>query len=44
MRFAATHIVLAAPVVPMALVTLYLALRGRHAAHRRLARVTLPVW
>ncbi len=40
----ATHIVLAAPVVPMALVTLYLALRGRHAAHRRLARVTLPVW
>jgi putative membrane protein len=40
----ATHVVLAVPVVPMALLTLYLALRGKHRAHRRLARVTLPVW
>jgi putative membrane protein len=40
----ATHVVLAVAIVPMALVTLYLALRGRYAAHRRLARVTLPVW
>ena len=40
----ATHIVLAAPVVPMALVVLYLALRGRWATHRRVARIALPVW
>ncbi|MBT3266926.1 DUF420 domain-containing protein [Candidatus Poribacteria bacterium] len=40
----ATHVVLAVPVVPMALVVLYLALRGRHAAHRRFARIALPVW
>jgi putative membrane protein len=25
-------------------VTLYLALRGRFPVHRRIARVTLPVW
>ena len=40
----ATHVVLATPVVPMALVVLYLALRGRWAAHRRVARIALPVW
>ncbi|MCP4246527.1 MAG: DUF420 domain-containing protein [bacterium] len=39
-----THIVLAAGVVPLVLVTLIRALRGRFDAHRRLARWTLPIW
>ena len=39
-----THIVLAATVVPLALLTLYRALRGQEARHRRLARWTLPIW
>lgn len=38
------HIVLAAAVVPLALVTLLRALRGRFDRHRRLARWTLPIW
>jgi len=39
-----SHTVLAALVGPLVLRTLYLALRGRLPAHKRLARVTLPVW
>lgn len=39
-----THTVLAALVVPMALVTLSHALRERFDRHRRIARWTLPVW
>lgn len=39
-----SHIILAAALVPMVLVTLARALRGRFDAHRRLARVTLPIW
>ena len=39
-----SHIALAAAIVPMALVTIYRALRGDVARHRRLARWTLPVW
>lgn len=39
-----THIVLAAAVVPLVLVTLLRALRGRFAQHRRIARWTLPIW
>ena len=39
-----THTVLAAAVVPLALVTLRRGLKGRHPAHERLARWTLPVW
>ena len=39
-----THTVLAAVVPPLALVTLYRGLKDRRPAHRRLARVTLPVW
>ena len=35
---------LAAAIVPLALVTIYRALRGEVARHRRLARWTLPVW
>ncbi len=39
-----SHTVLAALAAPLVLGTLVLALRGRYASHRRLARVTLPVW
>jgi uncharacterized membrane protein YozB (DUF420 family) len=40
----ATHIPLAAAIVPMALITAARAVRGRFAAHVRLARWTVPVW
>jgi uncharacterized membrane protein YozB (DUF420 family) len=39
-----SHIVLAAVILPMALVTLARALGGRFPAHARLARRTLPLW
>lgn len=39
-----SHIVLAAGLLPMALITLIAALRGRIERHRRLARWTLPIW
>jgi len=39
-----THVVLAAVILPMAIVTLARALRGRFEQHRRLARRTLPLW
>ncbi len=39
-----THTVLAAVVPFLAVTTLVLARTGRFDAHRRLARVTLPVW
>ena len=39
-----THIVLAAAIVPLALITLGRALRGRFARHRRIARWTWPIW
>jgi uncharacterized membrane protein YozB (DUF420 family) len=39
-----THSVLAAAVVPLALVTLARALRRRFDRHRAIARWTLPVW
>lgn len=39
-----SHVVLAALVPPLALVTLFRALRGRFAAHAALARWTLPIW
>jgi putative membrane protein len=40
----ASHTLLAAVAAPMILRTLFLALRDRLPAHRRIARVTLPVW
>ncbi len=40
----ASHIVLAAAIVPLALLTLGRALRGRFARHRRIARWTWPIW
>lgn len=39
-----SHIVLAVAVVPLAVVTLRRALRGRYEQHRRIARWTLPIW
>lgn len=38
------HIVLAAAVVPLALLTLYRGLKRRFALHKRIARFTLPLW
>jgi putative membrane protein len=40
----APHIVAAIAVGPMALIVLRRAFRGDFARHRRLARVTLPIW
>ena len=39
-----THTVLAVVIVPLVLLTLSRALRGRLAAHRAVARLTLPLW
>ncbi|MBI4083982.1 MAG: DUF420 domain-containing protein [Candidatus Lambdaproteobacteria bacterium] len=39
-----SHVVLAAAVPPLAVVTLYRALRGQFERHRRIARWTFPVW
>lgn len=39
-----THTVLAAAIVPLALVTLVRALREQFDRHRRIARWTLPLW
>lgn len=39
-----THIVLAAAIVPMVLITLSQALRGRFDRHAAMARWTLPIW
>lgn len=39
-----THTVGAVVIMPLVLVTLRRALRGRFAAHRAIARVTLPLW
>ena len=39
-----THTILAATVVPLALITLVRALRERFDAHRRIARWTFPIW
>jgi uncharacterized membrane protein YozB (DUF420 family) len=40
----ASHSLLAAAVVPLVLATLLRALRGRFEDHRRLGRLTLPIW
>ncbi len=42
--FLITHIVLAAIVAPLALITLLLAWRRRFVIHRKFARITLPLW
>ena len=38
------HIILAASILPLAMITLYFALRKRFTKHRRIARWTLPIW
>jgi uncharacterized membrane protein YozB (DUF420 family) len=38
------HVVLAATVVPLALITLTRGLRRDDARHRRIAKITLPIW
>ena len=40
----ATHIPLAIIALPMILITFFLSLTGRFAAHRRIARWTFPIW
>lgn len=40
----ASHVVLSIIVFPMIIATFWFALSGRFARHRRLARVTLPIW
>jgi uncharacterized membrane protein YozB (DUF420 family) len=39
-----THVVLAAAVLPLALVTLSRGLQARYPKHRAIARWTLPIW
>jgi uncharacterized membrane protein YozB (DUF420 family) len=39
-----THVLLAAAIVPLALITLRRALRGDYVRHRRIARWTYPLW
>jgi len=39
-----SHVVLAAAVPPLAVVTIWLGWRDRRVAHRRLARWTFPIW
>jgi len=39
-----THVILAAAVLPLALVTLSRGLQARYAKHRAIARWTLPIW
>ena len=39
-----THVVLAATVLPLAILTLTRGLKGRFSAHRAIARWTLPIW
>jgi uncharacterized membrane protein YozB (DUF420 family) len=39
-----THVVLAAAVLPLAIVTLSRGLNGRFQGHRQIARWTLPIW
>lgn len=39
-----SHTVLATAILPLVMVTVFRALRGRFEAHRRIARWTLPIW
>ncbi len=39
-----SHMVLATAVAPLALITLYRAWRSDFQRHRRIARITLPIW
>jgi len=39
-----THIVLAALILPLALFTISRSWRGEFAKHKKIARITLPIW
>lgn len=39
-----SHVILAAVITPLALITLYRAWKNQLDRHRRLARITLPLW
>jgi putative membrane protein len=39
-----THVILAAAVVPLILLSFFTSLSGRLSVHRRLSRFTFPVW
>jgi putative membrane protein len=39
-----THIILAAGILPLALFTISRSWRGEFAKHKRIARITLPIW
>jgi len=39
-----THTILAIVIVPLVILTFYRALRNDFARHRRIARITLPLW
>jgi len=39
-----THVLLAVVIVPLVLITLYLALRGQFDRHKGIARWTWPIW
>jgi len=39
-----SHTILAIVIVPLITITFYRALRGDFARHRRIARITLPLW
>ena len=39
-----SHVILAAVILPMAIMTLSRGLRGRYEAHKRIARWTFPTW
>lgn len=39
-----SHTILAAAIVPLVIITLYFALRGRFIRHKAIARWTLPIW
>ena len=39
-----THTILAMVIVPLVILTFYRAFRGDFARHRRIARITLPLW
>ena len=40
----ATHVLLSIPLVPMVLTTMYFASQRRFSVHRKIARITLPIW
>lgn len=40
----ATHVILAALIVPMVIITAFHALRGSFERHKRIARWTFPIW